>query len=104
MLPENRKYHYVGEIVIEQSCVPSELRSPMNDKVNWLFLNLGGQQFSFVYKIENPLEAKYDIPFKIELAFTMIEVVRSLVILNYTYAVLRGPKLIGTIKLIKSID
>lgn len=103
MITESRKYNFVGELTLSRSSVLDEQCQPKDDKVNWLFLNTGKQQFSFVYKIENPLEARYGKPFKAELAFTMIEAVTGIVKLNHVYEVLRGREVIGTVGLINSI-
>lgn len=99
MLTENRKYNFIGELTLKKSSVLPLDAKPKDDKVNWLFLNTGKQQFSFVYKIENPSEANYGEPFKIELAFTMIETVKETVELNFEYEVLRGQESIGNVKL-----
>jgi hypothetical protein len=104
MLTENRKYNFVGELTLNRSHVLDEQSQSKDDKVNWLFLNAGERQFSFVYKIENPLDAKYGKPFKAELAFTMIEAVKEIIQLNHTYEVLRGPENVGTIKIISVLE
>ena len=100
MLSENRKYHFVGELILHKSQVLNAPNRPKDDKVNWLFLKVGERQFSFVYKIENPFEANYEMPFKADLAFTMIEVVENILQLNHTYEVLRGQEPIGIVKLL----
>jgi hypothetical protein len=99
MLTENRKYNFVGELTIKKSCVLPDGARPKDDKVNWLFISTGEQQFSFVYKIENPSEANYEEPFKVDLAFTMIEAVKENIELNCEYEVLRGQEKIGNLKL-----
>jgi hypothetical protein len=104
MLIENRKYHFVGELTLNKSRVLAEQILPRDDKVNWLFLKIGEQQFSFIYKIENLFEANYEKPFKVKLAFTMIETVRNVVELNCIYEVLRGNEMIGKIKLIQLFE
>ncbi|MBV4360604.1 hypothetical protein [Pinibacter aurantiacus] len=104
MLTQNRKYHFVGELLLKKSRVLDEQSRAIDDKVNWLFLNTGERQFSFVYKIEQPLDAEFDKPFRVELAFTMIEAVINAVQLNHTYEVLRGPESIGTVKLIGALE
>lgn len=103
MLTGEREYHFVGELILERSHVLDEYSQPKDDKVNWLFLNTGEQQFSFVYKIEKHLEAKYGEPFKAELAFTMIEVVTKCIELNHVYEVLRGQEIIGSVWLINAL-
>jgi hypothetical protein len=103
MLTENRKYHFVGELTLSRSHVLDKQCQPKDDKVNWLFLNSGEHQFSFVYKMENPLEAKYGSPFNAELSFTVIETVINVVELNHSYEVLRGQEIIGRVSLIRSI-
>jgi hypothetical protein len=104
MLSDNRKYNFVGELTIHRSRVLDIQCQPKDDKVNWLFLKIGEQQFSFVYKILNPSEAKYDKSFKADLAFTMIETVKNIFKLNQTYEVLRGPESIGIVKLINVLE
>jgi hypothetical protein len=104
MLSENRKYHFIGEFILNRSHLLEEKCQPKDDKVNWLFIDAVEQQFSFVYKIEKPLEAKYGTPFKAELAFTMIEAVRNIVKLNYSYNILRGQEIIGDVRLIKHLE
>ena len=104
MLTENRKYHFFGELTLNRSHVLDKQCQPKDDKINWLFLNTEEHQFSFVYKIKKPLGAKYGAPFKVELAFTMIETVESIIEINHSYEVLRGQEIIGKIRLIKCID
>lgn len=103
MITENRKYNYVGELTLHRSRVLDVQEEPKDDKVNWLFLNTGERQFSFVYKIEDPLNAFYEKPFKADLAFIMIETVKKIIKLNYTYEVLRGQETIGTVRLIRAL-
>jgi len=100
MLTDKREYDFVGELTLHESNVANAPHQPKDDKVNWLFLNTGERQFSFVYKIEDPLKANYEKPFKVDLAFTMIEAVKEIVQLNHTYEALRGQETIGTVKLI----
>ncbi|MDR7212726.1 hypothetical protein [Flavobacterium piscis] len=104
MLTENRKYHFIGELNLNRSRVLDEQSQPKDDKVNWLFLKTGEQQFSFVYRIENPQEAIYGIPFKVELAFTMVEAIEGIIKLNHTYEVLRGQEHIGTVSVFNVLD
>lgn len=94
---ENRKYNFVGELLLNRSRVLNERDQPKDDKTNWLFLDIGGQQFSFAYEIENPLEARYGKPFKAKLAFTMSEIINDFIKLNTRYEVLRGQEVIGKI-------
>ena len=101
MLTENRKFHFEGELTLHKGHHLEYQSLPKDDKVNWLFLNTGKQQFSFIYKIENRLEARYEKPFKVKLAFTMIETVKDIVKLNYFYEVLRGQEIIGKIMILQ---
>lgn len=103
MLTENRKFHFVGELLIKRSHVLDNNSQPKDDRVNWLFLKSGERQFGFVYKIENPLHAKYGQSFKVELSFSMIEEVANIVNLNQSYEVLRGEEFIGNVNLINSL-
>jgi hypothetical protein len=50
MLTENRKYDSVGDLILHRSRVLNERHQPKDDE---------SQQYSFVYKIENPSEANY---------------------------------------------
>ena len=104
MLTENRKFHFVGQLTLERSRVLDERCLPKDDEVNWLFLNTGAHRFSFVYKIENPLDAKYKEPFKAELAFTMIEAIKEIIQINRIYEVLRGEEKIGTVKIFNVLE
>jgi hypothetical protein len=104
MLPNNRRYDFVAEVILNRSRVLDKQIQPKDDKSNWLFLNTGKQQFSFVYRIKNPLAARYGQAFTIELAFTMFELAKEIVRPNYTYQVLRGPEIIGTAKIIRALD
>lgn len=104
MLTENRKYHFIGELNLSRSKVLDETSQPKDDQVNWLFLNAGEQQFSFVYKIKKPSEAKYGVPFEAEISFTMIENVKTAIKIGYTYEVLRGPEVLGTVCLITPLE
>ena len=103
MLSEDRTFHYLGRLNIKRSLVFKENNQPKDDKVNWLFLKLGEEQFSFVYRIEEPLTAVYERPFNISLSFLMIERVKELIKLNFSYQVLRGEEIIGTIEIIDSL-
>lgn len=100
---ENRKYNFVGELLLNRSRVLNEWHQPKDDKTNWLFLNGRERQFSFAYEIENPLEARYEKPFKAKLAFTMSEVIDDFIKLNTRYEVLRGQEVIGTMILLNGI-
>lgn len=104
MLTENRKYHFAGDLTLTRSRVLDEQIQPKDDKVNWLFLNTGELQLNFVYKIESPLGAKYEKPFKAELAFVMIEAVIKSIKLHHAYEVLRGQEIIGTVRLINMLE
>jgi hypothetical protein len=100
MLSENRVFHFIGTLTLNKSHLLGKNYQPRDDKVNWLFLNIEGAQYSFIYKIKKPLEAQYGQPFKAELAFTAIQMVKNIVRLNYPYQVSRGQEIIGTVKLI----
>ena len=103
MLSENKKFHYIGELILNRSKVLEESCQPKDDTVNWLFLNIRGWNYSFVYKFENPSNTQYGKPFRAKFAFTAIDVVRSMIKLNHTYEVLRGQEFIGTINITKII-
>jgi len=104
MFSENRKFHFIGELTLKRSRVLDEQYQPKDDTVNWLFLFTKEWHYSFIYKIENPLEAKYGKPFKAEIAFTAIETVAKIIKLNHTYEVLRGQESVGTIKLLSALS
>lgn len=104
MLTENRKYNFVGELTLNRSLVLDDLCQPKDDVVNWSFLLIEERLFSFVYKINNPLEAKYGEPFRADLAFTMIEVLKDNLELNRKYQVFRGQENVGTLRLIAFIE
>lgn len=104
MLIENRKYHFVGELTLNRSMMLSEGSQPKDDKTNWLILDEGKHQYSFVYRMQNPLIAEYGKPFRAEMAFTMIEMVGRIAKLNHPYRVLRGRELVGMVKLTESLE
>ena len=60
--------------------------------------------FFGLYKIEKPSEARYEKPFRANLAFTMDETARQLVRLNFFYEVLRGEEVVGRVKIIQYLD
>src|SRR6478672_2700981 len=99
MLSENRKFSFLGEINLKRSECLKKDSLPKDDNTNWLFLKNGDKQYSFVYKFLEPLAAKYNIPFKVYLAFTMDEIENSLG-LDRDYEVYRGGESVGSIKLI----
>jgi hypothetical protein len=105
MLSTNRPFHYKAELTLKRSRVLLPDLTPGEDIVNWLFLEMepGGQQYSFVYVIEEPDKARYLEPFKVRVAFTWIEAVRDAVKLFHNYNAFRGPEEIGNIKLVDTI-
>ena len=102
MISEIRTYHFIGEIFLKRSRVLDKKMIPKDDKVNWLLLNTGERQFSFVYKIQNSLIADYEKSFNIYLSFLMEDAVKECVQLNKIYEVLRGEEKIGNVKLIQA--
>lgn len=104
MISTDRDFHYSGELVLKRSYLLDSKNQPKDDKTNWLFLEIGERQFSFIYKIENPLQASYNKPFNAIFSFIFIEDVKKFIQLNQTYNVLRGPELIGSIKIIAALD
>lgn len=104
MLSTNRKFNFTAELLMHKSNVPVSPSLPKDDKVNWLFLKIKEHKFSFVYKIQNPEEAKYDELFMADLAFTMDDEVQKFIESNYIYEIFRGQELIGKIKIIHTSD
>ena len=99
MITDNREFHYTGELILKKSHILGSESQPKDDIVNWLFLKIGERQFSFVYKIDEPIEASYDNPFNAKLSFMMIDLVKDIIQLNHSYEVLRGPETIGVVKI-----
>jgi hypothetical protein len=95
MLTYQRKYTAIGELTLNRSRVLSSTSQPKDDIVNWLFLDTGKHLFSFVYMIDNPEDAKYNQPFKIKIAFTMVKEAIHTIKLHEPYKVLRGQESIG---------
>jgi hypothetical protein len=95
MLTYQRKYTATGELTLNRSKVLSNTNQPKDDIVNWLFLDTGKHLFSFVYMIDNPEDAKYNRPFKVQIAFTMVKGAMHTVKLHEPYKVLRGQENIG---------
>ena len=74
---------------------------PKDDGSNWLFLLVGDQRFSFVYKIEKPETARYDESFTVSSAFTFPELVKNSVEINKVYTIMRGEEIVGSGKIFK---
>jgi len=103
MLSTNRKFHFIGELNIKKSKLLKSYVTPKDDEVNWMFINLDNNRYSFVYEIEDPQNAKYNLPFRIKLAFTFYNLIEDKLELDGIYSVLRGEEEIGIIKLIELI-
>jgi len=103
MISIDREYHFIGELTIKRSLFISSDKQPKDDKVNWLFMKIGERLFGFIYKINEDIEVIYDKPFKIELSFMLIDVVKKYIQLNYTYKVLRADEPIGSIRIISDL-
>ncbi|MDB5221571.1 MAG: hypothetical protein JWN83_238 [Chitinophagaceae bacterium] len=102
MISEERKYHFVGELLLNRSHVLPAESYPKDDKVNWLFLKVSDKLLSFVYKIETASAAEYAKPFRVYLSFNMDDVAKDLLNINTNYEVLRGEESIGYVKLLSS--
>lgn len=101
MLSTDRKFHFIGELNIKRSKLLHPNSNPKDDETNWQFIVLNDARYSFVFKIEESQNAKYNSPFLISLAFTFYEFVENEIKLNYEYIVQRGEEEIGTIRLIE---
>ena len=97
MLSDNRNFQCVGELKIKKSKLLKSKKRPIEDEVNWMFLAIGDYTYSFVYKIEDPENSQYDVPFSVQIAFTFFDIVKDKLILNCKYPVLRGQEEVGTI-------
>jgi len=104
MLSYNRKYHFVCTLTLNKSHVLTGACLPKDDIINWLFLETTDRLYSFVYKIESPIQARYNQPFRAKIAFTMYEEAKLFVKLNETYKVLRGQENIGWLTVDNVID
>ena len=104
MLSTSREFHFLGELFLNRSRVLSEQLDPKDDKVNWLFLELDGHHYSFVYRIREPLMARYGQTFEADLSFTMIDKLSSVVKLGESYDLFRGQEPIGKVKIVSRID
>lgn len=104
MITENREFHYTCELTLHRSHVLDSDSQPKDDIVNWLLLKVGEKQFSFVYKINDPVKASYNIPFYAKLSFVMIEVVKNIIQLNHSYEVIRGHEVIGNVRIINILE
>src|SRR5699024_11773946 len=76
MLSENKKFHYIGELILNRSKVLEESCQPKDDTVNWLFLNIRGWNYSFVYKFENLSNIQYVNVFITKFFYTDIVFIR----------------------------
>lgn len=101
MLSENRKFHFIAELKLHKSRVLKMQTLPKEDVINWLFLTLDNIQYSFVYKIENPENAEYEKPFRVFLAFTAFELLKSIIRFNQVYPVMRGQEEIGEVEILE---
>ncbi|KUY30679.1 hypothetical protein CMT76_11155 [Elizabethkingia anophelis] len=105
MISTNRKFHFVGELIIKKSRVLAENDSlPVEDTVNWLFILINGIDYSFVYKIVDPGNAQYNMPFLIEMSLTRFDLLHDVVKLDGVYTIKRGEEEIGNVKILRSID
>ena len=98
----DRKYCYIGRITLRKSRVLEGKLLPKDDIIPWLFLVIdksGKRRFSFFYKIENPLKARYEEPFNIQMRFLMDEMNKNIE-LGKTYDVWRGEELIGAVDIV----
>ncbi|AQX02276.1 hypothetical protein [Elizabethkingia anophelis] len=104
MISTNRKFYFIGELIIKKSRVLAENDSlPVEDTVNWLFMLINGIEYSFVYKIIDPENAQYNIPFLIEMSLTRFDLLHNVVTLDRVYTIKRGEEEIGSVKLLRSI-
>ena len=103
MISVDREFHFTGELTLKRSHMLGVNSLPKDDKTNWLFLKIEERQYSFIYTIDEPINASYHKPFKAKLSFMLIDEVRKLIKLNQTYEVLRGPEPIGDIKLMAAL-
>lgn len=105
MLSTDREFHFIGELKIKKSRVLPADKMPKDDEVNWMFIELDEtNRCGFVYKIEDPNLAKYNIPFAVRIAITFYDLVKDKLELNKTYSVMRGEEKVGIIKLIQNIE
>ncbi len=104
MLSTNRKFHFKGKLNINRSHLLDLNSQPKDDVVNWLFMKSSGRQFSFIYKIERPLKARYNQAFKVEIAITGIDMIKDYIKLNHSYEVFRAQEFIGSIYLIEKYE
>jgi len=102
MTSENRKYNYAGELALKRSRVLKVESQPKDDIVPWLFLIVEKRRFTFFYKIVEPLDATYEIPFSVQMSFIMDEI-KSSIQINRTYEVWRAEEPIGTVKIIDAL-
>ena len=101
-----RTYQYASILTLKKSRILKEDTLPKDDILNWLFLAMdkkGEKRFTFFYKIEKPLEAFYEKPFKARLFFIMDEM-EKVIELGKAYDVWRGEELIGSINIISYIE
>lgn len=104
MLTTNREFHYLGELNISLSKMLKSNLNPKDDEVNWLFLVLNhNYRYSFVYKIMEDQSVTYNSPFKIFLAFTFYDFVKSEIQIDQEYSVQRGEEYIGKVKILKKL-
>lgn len=104
MFTEEREYDYWGKLILKKSKILKEGCQPKDDKINWLFMKVDENLYSFVYKIESPSVAMYEEPFNAAFAFTMSDKVKEIAKMNQAYEVYRGPEPIGKVILKSKIN
>jgi len=104
MISIDREFHFTGEMTIKRSHLLGANSQPKDDKTNWLFLKIEERQFSFIYKIDEPINASYDNPFSAKLSFMLIDEVKKILKSNQSYEVLRGPETIGMVKIVSTLE
>lgn len=98
---EKRTYQYEGLLTIKKSRVLTENTLPKDDILPWLFLVMdkkGERRYTFFYRIEQPIEAFYEIPFNIQMSFIM-DGMEKIIKPNQIYDVWRGEEFVGKLKI-----
>lgn len=99
MFSLDREYHFEGILKLSKSHVIATGLNPKDDIINWLFVKIDKSLFTIIYKIEDPLAAEYETPFKVQVSFAAIEHLQNTLSLNNTYEVLRGQESVGSLVL-----
>ncbi|EHQ27055.1 hypothetical protein [Mucilaginibacter paludis] len=102
MPEEQKKFHFLGELVLKRSPSLSSTHEFKNDPQERLAFDLVRIKIGFGYEIENPDSATYDSPFIAKIFLTEPKAL-SYIYEGDGYQVVRGRELIGEVVILKKL-